>query len=322
MAPIGCAGCRTELTLAAPADLGCMRVKWEMAELMRWWRNSCCALLQRKRSALIMSEYPQMFCEGGVPARRCTLDRYSSGWCADELSMRGQKTPDGQLPHHWSRTGCEKCCRCYLEGRIFVCGAWGQALFVVSGHASHQHDRCEGPGRNIHLGSVMHAALRCLGMRVRLRVTEEGNARCVPCTAEATITWVAPPYDEGKAIFRDHAQLCTISATSGSLLPVVSWGGDVREGVWSRTVSLASTEQALLRASVPDPESIGTDRVTPPKYVDTAAPQKHPSPEEKEVASGATTATECSCPATPRVRRRRRRRRAMFRTSTMWPPMV
>ncbi|RNC39920.1 hypothetical protein TcCL_NonESM10665 [Trypanosoma cruzi] len=74
----------------------------------------------------------------------------------------------------------------------------------------------------------MHAALRCLGMRVRLRVTEEGNARCAPCTAEATITWVAPPYDEGNVIFRDHAQLCTISATSGRLLPVVPWDGDVR----------------------------------------------------------------------------------------------
>ncbi|KAF8280015.1 hypothetical protein TcBrA4_0098740 [Trypanosoma cruzi] len=174
----------------------------------------------------------------------------------------------------------------------------------------------------MHLGAVMHAALRCLGMRVRLRVTEEGNARCAPCAAEATITWVAPPHDEGKAIFRDHAQVCTISATSGRLLPIVSCDGDVREDVWSWTVSPASTEQALLRASVPDPESIGTGRGTPPKDVDTAAPQKHPSPEEKDVASGATTATVCACPATPRVRRRRRRRRAIFRTSTMWPPMV
>ncbi|RNC33616.1 surface protease GP63 [Trypanosoma cruzi] len=79
-----------------------------------------------------------------------------------------------------------------------------------------------------YLSAAMHAALRCLGMRVRLRVTEGSNARCAPCTAEATITWVAPPYDEGKAIFRDHAQVCTISATSGSLLPIFSWGGDVR----------------------------------------------------------------------------------------------
>ncbi|RNF06387.1 hypothetical protein TcG_10566 [Trypanosoma cruzi] len=104
----------------------------------------------------------------------------------------------------------------------------GEALFVVSGHASHQHEGCEGPGRNIHLDAVMHAALRCLCMRVRLRVTEEGNACCAPCTAEATMTWVAPPYDEGKAIFRDHAQLCTISVTSGSLLPVVSWASEER----------------------------------------------------------------------------------------------
>ncbi|RNC56509.1 surface protease GP63 [Trypanosoma cruzi] len=36
MALIGCAGCCTELTLAASADLGCMRVKWDMAEPMRW----------------------------------------------------------------------------------------------------------------------------------------------------------------------------------------------------------------------------------------------------------------------------------------------
>ncbi|RNC39919.1 surface protease GP63, partial [Trypanosoma cruzi] len=36
MAPIGSAVYRTELTLAAPADLGCMRAEWEMAEPMRW----------------------------------------------------------------------------------------------------------------------------------------------------------------------------------------------------------------------------------------------------------------------------------------------
>ncbi|RNE98363.1 hypothetical protein TcG_12302 [Trypanosoma cruzi] len=91
----------------------------------------------------------------------------------------------------------------------------------------HQHDGCEGPGRNIHLGAVMHAALRCIGMRVHLEVTEEGNVRCAPCTDGATIAWATRPYDEGNAIFRDHAQVCTISATSGSLLPIVSWAGDV-----------------------------------------------------------------------------------------------
>ncbi|EAN87162.1 surface protease GP63 [Trypanosoma cruzi] len=182
MASIGCAVYCTEVTLAATADLGCMRVKWEMAEPMRWWRNSNCALLRWKCSALNMSEYFRIFCEASIPARRCTSDRYSSGWCVDGVSMKGQqnarwKVAPSVVPHWmWG------CCRCYLEGRIFVCDAWGQARFVVSGHASHQHDGCEGPGRHIHLSAAMHAALRCLGMQVHLRVTEKGNVRCVPCT--------------------------------------------------------------------------------------------------------------------------------------------
>ncbi|RNC52304.1 hypothetical protein TcCL_ESM10495 [Trypanosoma cruzi] len=56
--------------------------------------------------------------------------------------------------------------------------------------------------------------------------------------------------------------------------------------MWSRTVSPASTEQGLPGASVPVAESIGTGRGTPPKDVDTAAPQKHPSPEEKWIRPG------------------------------------
>ncbi|RNC43873.1 hypothetical protein TcCL_NonESM06438, partial [Trypanosoma cruzi] len=58
------------------------------------------------------------------------------------------------------------------------------------------------------------------------------------------------------------------------------------------TVSPASTEKALLRASVPDAESFETDRGTPPKDVDLAAPQKNPSPEEKWIRTG--------CPDRPR----------------------
>ncbi|KAF8303470.1 hypothetical protein TcYC6_0037450 [Trypanosoma cruzi] len=57
----------------------------------------------------------------------------------------------------------------------------------------------------------------------------------------------------------------------------------------SRTVSPTPTEQGLPRASVPVAESIETDRGTPPKDVDLAAPQKHPLTEEKKVASGTTT---------------------------------
>ncbi|RNF17130.1 surface protease GP63 [Trypanosoma cruzi] len=100
MAPIGCAGHCTELTLAAPADLGCMRVNWEMAEPMRWCSNSGCALPQRKCSAPNMSEHHQMFCKLGVPARSCASGLYSSGWRVDGVSIKLSKAPDGQLPHH------------------------------------------------------------------------------------------------------------------------------------------------------------------------------------------------------------------------------
>ncbi|RNC51960.1 hypothetical protein TcCL_ESM10870 [Trypanosoma cruzi] len=56
--------------------------------------------------------------------------------------------------------------------------------------------------------------------------------------------------------------------------------------MWSRTVSPASTEQGLPRASVPVAESIETGRGTQPKDVDTASSQKHPSPEEKWIRPG------------------------------------
>ncbi|RNC33847.1 putative surface protease GP63 [Trypanosoma cruzi] len=39
-----------------------------------------------------------------------------------------------------------------------------------------------------YFSAAMYLALKCLGMRVRLRVTEEGNARCAPCTDGAMIT--------------------------------------------------------------------------------------------------------------------------------------
>ncbi|RNC55309.1 hypothetical protein TcCL_ESM07224 [Trypanosoma cruzi] len=89
----------------------------------------------------------------------------------------------------------------------------------------------------------------------------------------------------GNAICRDHSELCTISVTSGSLLPVVPRVAR-REGVWSRTVSPASTEEGLPGASVPVAESIETDRGTPPKDVDTAVPQKNQLTEEKWIRPG------------------------------------
>ncbi|RNC54715.1 hypothetical protein TcCL_ESM07856 [Trypanosoma cruzi] len=56
--------------------------------------------------------------------------------------------------------------------------------------------------------------------------------------------------------------------------------------MWSRTVSPAYTEQGLPGASVLVAESIETGRGKPSRDLDTAAPQKHPSPEEKWIRPG------------------------------------
>ncbi|RNC40948.1 surface protease GP63 [Trypanosoma cruzi] len=82
--------------------------------------------------------------------------------------------------------------------------------------------------KETHLSAATHAALRCLGMQLHLEVTEKGNVRCAPCTDGATIAWTTRPYDDGNGICRDHAQVCTISANSGRLLPVVPWDGEER----------------------------------------------------------------------------------------------
>ncbi|KAF5221965.1 Leishmanolysin [Trypanosoma cruzi] len=98
MAPIGGAGDCTELTLAASAALGCMRVKWEMAEPMRWSRNSGCELLQRRYPTLKMGKYPYRFCESGVPLKCCASDRYSSGWCLGSIHEISAKRPMDSCP--------------------------------------------------------------------------------------------------------------------------------------------------------------------------------------------------------------------------------
>ncbi|KAF8281091.1 hypothetical protein TcBrA4_0091430 [Trypanosoma cruzi] len=79
-----------------------------------------------------------------------------------------------------------------------------------------------------YLGVAMHTELKCLGMQVYLRVTEKGGVRWVSCAGEVTITCVTPPYDEGNAICRGHAEVCTISATSGNIIPVFQWYSEER----------------------------------------------------------------------------------------------
>ncbi|ESS63195.1 hypothetical protein TCDM_09063 [Trypanosoma cruzi Dm28c] len=76
----------------------------------------------------------------------------------------------------------------------------------------------------------------------------------------------------GSVICRGHAQVCTISAASGRLLPVVPWDGEERAcgaGRFHRHLP----NKDCRGTSVPVAESIETGRGTTPKDVDSAAPQ-------------------------------------------------
>ncbi|EAN81898.1 trans-sialidase, putative, partial [Trypanosoma cruzi] len=70
---------------------------------------------------------------------------------------------------------------------------------------------------------------------------------------------------------------CTISATGGSVVPVVSW--DDEERVWGRTVRPEFLRQSSPEAPVPVAESIGSGRGTESQDADSAALQSKPLPQ-------------------------------------------
>ncbi|EKG01234.1 hypothetical protein TCSYLVIO_007772 [Trypanosoma cruzi] len=225
-----------------------------------------------------MSEYRHMLCALGVPARRCASDWYSSGRCLGSIHERSAKRPTDSCPITDPALDVRD-----IEGVIWK----GESLSAMLGDEPSSWCLDTPPTNTTdardpeetYLSAAMHAALRCLGMQVRLEVTEEGNARWVPCTDGATIAWAAPRYVERTVICRDHAQVCTISATSGRLLPVVPWDGEERAcgaGRFHRHLP----NKDCRGASVPVAESIETGRGTH-RRMSTQLLLKHPSTEEK-----------------------------------------
>ncbi|ESS55762.1 surface protease GP63 [Trypanosoma cruzi Dm28c] len=165
MAPIGGAGDHTELTLAAFAELGCMRVNWGMAEPMRWCRKSGCRLLQlqSKRSAPNMSEYCYMLCDVGVPAKRCASDRYSRGWYLRSVHERSAKQPMGRCPITDPAPDLRDADAVIWRGECLFAmpgdepSSW--CLDTLPNNTTDARDPEE-----TYLSAAMHAALRCPGM--------------------------------------------------------------------------------------------------------------------------------------------------------------
>ncbi|RNC51803.1 surface protease GP63 [Trypanosoma cruzi] len=79
-----------------------------------------------------------------------------------------------------------------------------------------------------YLSAAAHAALRYLGMQVHLELAERGNVRWFHARTERRLRGPLDPTMRGNVICRDHAEVCTIFATSGGLLPVVPWDGEKR----------------------------------------------------------------------------------------------
>ncbi|KAF8288736.1 putative surface protease GP63 [Trypanosoma cruzi] len=276
MAPIGGAGYYTELTLAAFADLGYFKVNWKLAEPMGWGKKSGCELLQKRCSELNLSKYSHMFCNINDGVERCASDRYSSGWCqrsiiefSKQRSMDSCHIIDPAMDVRDLEVVFKK--GEYLSARPGdKPSSW--CLDTLPTNTTDARDPEE-----TYLSAAMHAELKCLGMQVHLKVSKNRHVDWFPCTDGAPITWGTPPYDKENVICPYYAEVCTISATGGSVIPVVSW--DDEEKVWSRKVRPEFLKQSSPEAPVPVAEIIETGRGTESQDADSASLQLKPLPQ-------------------------------------------
>ncbi|EKG00254.1 surface protease GP63, putative [Trypanosoma cruzi] len=233
MAPIGGAGYYTELTLAAFADLGYFKVNWKLAEPMGWGKKSGCELLQKRCSELNLSKYSHMFCNRDDGVKRCASDRYSRGWCHWSIIELSKNPPMDSCPiidpemEVWDL-------EVVFEGRKYLSARPGDmpsSWCLDTLPTNTTHEKFTG---HTYLSAAMHAELKCLGTQVHLKGSEKSKSDWVRCTVGEKITGETPLYDKENVICPEYAEVCTISATGGTVLPAVSWDG--KEKVWSRTV--------------------------------------------------------------------------------------
>ncbi|EKF29576.1 surface protease GP63, putative, partial [Trypanosoma cruzi marinkellei] len=298
MAQIGGAGYYTELTLAAFADLGYFKVNWGMAEPMGWGKKSGCELLQKRCSELNMSKYPHMFCNRGDGVKRCTSDRYSRGLCRWSIVEVSKNRPMDSCPIIDPVINVRDIEAVFSNGEYSAVrpgdkpSSW--CLDTLPTNTTDARDP-----KDTYLSAAMHAELKCLGMQVHLKLPEKRNVDWAPCADGATITWATPPYDKENVICPNYAEVCTISATGSSGLPVARWDGKERE--WNRTVSPKFLKQSPPEASVPVAESIGYGRDTESQDADSAALQSKPLPQGDAEAAVAQhnhrAGTDSSVPA-------------------------
>ncbi|KAF8287536.1 putative surface protease GP63 [Trypanosoma cruzi] len=248
MAPIGGAGYYTELTLAAFADLGYFKVNWRMAEPMGWGKNSGCELLQKRCSELNLSKYSHMFCNSDEFVERCASDRYFRGRCQRSIIELSKQRSMDSCPiidpemEVWDLEAVFEDGK-YLTARSDdIPSSWCLDTLPTN--------KTDGKYRgNTYLSAAIYEELKCLGTQVHLKGSEKSKSDWVRCTVGEKITGETPLYDKENVICPNYAEVCTISATGGTVLPAVSWDGE--EKVWGRTVKTEFLKQSSPEAPVP-----------------------------------------------------------------------
>ncbi|RNC34784.1 surface protease GP63, partial [Trypanosoma cruzi] len=117
-----------------------------------------------------------MLCEVGVPVKRCASDRYSRGWYLGSIHEMPAKRPMDRCPITDPALDVGDIDAVIWRGECLSAmpgdkpSSW--CLDTLPNNTTDARDPEER-----HLSAAAHAALRCLGMQVHLRVTEEGNVR-------------------------------------------------------------------------------------------------------------------------------------------------
>ncbi|PWU97361.1 putative surface protease GP63 [Trypanosoma cruzi] len=248
MAPIGGAGYYTELSLAAFADLGYFKVNWRMAEPMGWGKNSGCELLQKRCSELNLSKYSHMFCNIKDDVKRCASDRYSRGWCHWSIIELSKNPPMDSCPIIDPMMEVRDLEAVFKKGEYSSArpGDMPSSWCLDTLPTNTTNENFKG---HTYLSAAMYAELKCLGMQVYLKDHKNRGFGWSPCTVGEKITGDTPLYDKENAICPEYAEVCTISATGGTVLPAVPWDG--KERVWDRTVKTEFLKQSSPEAPVP-----------------------------------------------------------------------
>ncbi|EKF98266.1 hypothetical protein TCSYLVIO_010837, partial [Trypanosoma cruzi] len=231
-------------------------------------------------SALNMGEYLRMLCELGVPVECCASDLYSSGWCLGSVHKMSAKRAMDSCPITDPA----------LDVRDADAVIWrGECLFAMPG--DRPSSWCPDTGFPTNTtdardpgGDVSECCHACgIGGALSCRCALEWSKRAAFVGSHArTGRRLRGPLDRtvGEALLAVATRRCARYPPPPA--DSFQWfRGTARRGCGAERSHRHLLKKDCEGASVPVAESIDPGRGTHTKDVDLAAPQKHPSSEEK-----------------------------------------